>query len=636
MLTAILLLLNSSIHAQTTATADSSDLPSLFDYRDAHVEYINANNPDYWQSVDTTLNKFYMHNPARTDVFEPVWLGNLGAPVQQRFFSYDRLIGFDYGRHERDHYITDINEVRFWRTNVPFTNVGYIAGQTAEQYFHVTHTRNIGPQVNFSIDFNKLVSEGYYQRSATDYTNTAITTWYHTKNDRYAVFLAGVRGNSTHDESGGINNDTLFDYPNPELAEPFREQAFSDWNNWQGSMTHILTLGKTLDYMAKDTTIRQFFKPMLQLNYQSTFRNHHYMFEDPAADRSYYGDLYLDPDTLRDHTQVIGSTHFLYIKNPTSYHAQNDSVVVAKWRWWTSLKFQDHIVSDPGGKQTYQNLVVGATLVTPDFFNNNLKFAISGAYDALDVGYSLYAKMYLGKHYRNTVTVRAVSFAPTIMDRHYSGFDRSWDNPVVNTEALNVEFASRQNYFEFHAMYQSFSNYYFTNNTYAFDPGEESQIVPDVEDFTLFKAWIQCELSPGVFVFENAIGIQKANEDINLPVLLVNTDWYYQDSWFKNALHTRIGVHGWICSSYTPIPYDMITGRFTNLFGGYLQTPFLETFDPEPILDIYASFDIRTLRFFLKLDNVTEGLFSKGYYQAPNYPAQPRAFKLGIDWNLYY
>ena len=96
-----------------------------------------------------------------------------------------------------------------------------------------------------------------------------------------------------------------------------------------------------------------------------------------------------------------------------------------------------------------------------------------------------------------------------------------------------------------------------------------------------------------------------------------------------------MGVNMWYSSRYSPIPYDMITGRFVQLLGGYLSSIHLDEVTYAPILDVYISADIRTFRFFFKVDNVAQNLFSKGYYLAPNYPIQPRSFKLGLDWSLY-
>lgn len=636
----LILLLTRTASAQTTLSAgDSTDNPSLFDYRNARVEFFTGNSFGIWSETDTTLNGFYQFNNARkSTLFEPVVLGNLGSPYTSRFFRYDRMVGFDYGRHERDAYITDVDEVRYWRANVPFTNVGYVAGQFAEQYFYVTHTRNFGPQANVAIEFNKLVSEGYYQRSRNDYGNTTLSGWYQTKDERYAVYVAGVRGVSEHMENGGINNDTLFDYPNPELAEPFRTQAFSAWDNWQGSVTQVYRIGEQVAYQVNDTTQDFYFAPKAEVRYTFTARDQHYLFEDPDSDQDYYGDLYFELDTLRDRTQVRGFTNLLLIENPAQIKVGADSLVPAAHRWRISAKYQWHDVSDQGGVRNFQNMVLGGLYSTPQLFGNRVWLFFAGAYDLYEPAYSARAKVSFSNNIlQPALTFRTASLAPTVMDERYIGFDRFWDREGDNTTMNSAELEMSYSGFELHVLFTALGNYYFNHTSYAFDPEDESQITPrTVDEVTVSQVWLTKVFTPGVFVLENALGVQGTDADLLMPAFLANINWYYKGSLFKKALHTQMGMHAWYASNYNALPYDMITGRFLNIYTGYFGTPVPPEVVMEPVIDIYASFDVRTLRFFVKMENIAQGLFSKGWYQAPYYPMQPRAFKLGIDWNLYY
>ena len=634
----LLIICRASAYAQMPA-GDSTEATSLFDYRNARVEFFTGTSTGLWQETDTTLNGFYQFQGARKQyMFEPVITGNLGSPYAARFFDYGRMIGFDYGRHERDAYITDVDDVRFWRTNVPFTNVGYVAGQFAEQYFYVTHTRNFGPQANIAIDFNKLVSEGYYQRSRNDYGNTAISGWYQTKNERYAIYLAGVRGVSEHMENGGINNDTLFDYPNPELAEPFRAQAFSSWDNWQCSITQVYRFGDQVAYQVNDSTQDFYFAPKAELRYIFKARDQFYQFEDPESDQSFYGQLYFEQDTLRDRTQVRGFTHLLMLENPEQRKVAADSLMPSDHRWRISAMYQWHDVSDLAGVRNFQNMILGGFYKTPQLLGNRMYLLFTGNYDVQETAYSSRVKVeFPNNTLKPSLAFRTASLAPTVMDERYIGFDRFWDLEGRNTKLNSAELILRPKGFELHVLFTSLSNYYFTVNTYAFDPGEESQVVPTtVDKVNVSQVWITRTFTPGVFVLENAIGVQGSDADLNMPSAMANVNWYYKGSVFKKALHTHIGMHAWYCSSYRALPYDMITGRFLNVYTGYFGTPLSEEVITEPVIDIYASFDVRTLRFFVKMENIAQGLFSKGWYQAPNYPMQPRAFKLGIDWNLYY
>lgn len=133
------------------------------------------------------------------------------------------------------------------------------------------------------------------------------------------------------------------------------------------------------------------------------------------------------------------------------------------------------------------------------------------------------------------------------------------------------------------------------------------------------------------------MGAQSVKEgfltsNYELPNLLANISWYYENHLFKSALFFQAGIDAWYCSDYSLQGYEFITGtwNYYSPFGYPAENNFM------PVIDVFANFDIRTFRFFLKMDNVAQGLFNKGYYEAPYYPMQPRGFKLGVDWFLFY
>ena len=107
--------------SDTIVTAIDSTNSEVFDYTTARVEYFTGKTFYNFTPVDTTLNNFQKFNPMRSGTFLNAYLGNLGAPGYARWLSPERSLGFDYGRHERDAYMFDIDDVKYYRCNVPFT-----------------------------------------------------------------------------------------------------------------------------------------------------------------------------------------------------------------------------------------------------------------------------------------------------------------------------------------------------------------------------------------------------------------------------------------------------------------------------------------------------------------------------------
>jgi hypothetical protein len=52
------------------------------------------------------------------------------------------------------------------------------------------------------------------------------------------------------------------------------------------------------------------------------------------------------------------------------------------------------------------------------------------------------------------------------------------------------------------------------------------------------------------------------------------------------------------------------------------------------VVDVFINFKIRTVRVFLKGNNLLQGLGSKGYYTGYLYPADQRSFKAGVTWRF--
>ena len=136
----------------------------------------------------------------------------------------------------------------------------------------------------------------------------------------------------------------------------------------------------------------------------------------------------------------------------------------------------------------------------------------------------------------------------------------------------------------------------------------------------------------GNFHLNNNLGAQLIDGVINAPTFIGNLSWYYSKHLFESALFFQAGVDVWYHTPYIQYDYDIITGQWINQsdFDYYYSAP------TEPTIDIFANFDVQTLRFFAKMDNAAQGLFSKGHYTAPNYPMQPRSFHLGLNWFLFY
>ena len=624
-------MISSTSLAQTDTTqVDSIKTGVLFDYTIARVEYFVGSDIDNFIKVDTTLNHFQKFNPARKSLFENTYLGNLGSPYYSRWFDLDREIGFDYGRHERDLYLFDIDELKYYRNNVPFTDLYYVTGSDAEQLFHITHARNIGKDINIALDFDKISSDGYYQRMKNEYTNVALTGWYKTPGGKYSVYAGGIYSQNKSDENGGINNDTLFNYPNPDLAEPFRYEAFTEWKNWQGQITQQYHFGKTKSYVIDDSTSGTYFAPSVALTHTFGLHNYFYLFEDAEIDQSFYGFIYSEADTLRDQADVDGFYNRFSVGSEKFKTISNDSMVAAKFNWEIFGMQQYHELSDQSGEYIYNNLIAGASIGGKYMFDSLFNFKIKAEYDLETNDYegNIHIK-FPGLPLNPAIKFTNALYSPTVIQNHYYGFNNRWDQDLDKIQHTKLAFTSSNLTFGFKLT----ASYEIDKNFILYD----EYVEPRNLDLTVKKIALTQNLTLGNFHLNNTVGFQVFKDGFlspgfELPKLLANISYYYENHLFKSALFFQTGIDAWYCSEYGLSGYEFISGSWINS-AGYNDPEFVNFM---PVIDVFANFDIRTFRFFVKMDNVAQGLFNKGYYEAPHYPVQPRGFKLGVDWFLFY
>ncbi|MFI5172998.1 MAG: putative porin [Chitinophagales bacterium] len=627
-----LLQISTVVVAQTDTTAiDSSQLTTAFDNSLARVEYFIGDSIDYFRAPDTTLNRFQKFNPARQQAFEYAYLGNLGSPYYPRFFSYDRNIGFDYGRHERDLYLFDIKELRYFRCNVPYTDLYYVIGSHNEQLFHGTYARNFGRDLNISFDFQKIASDGFYQHMKNDYNNISLTGWYKNKKGNYSAYAGGIYNRHKNDENGGINNDTLFESPNPEFQLPFRSLAFTLWKSWQGQLTQQILIGKTKEYVINDSTTGKYFVPAIALKHTFGAEHYSYLFEDAEFDKTFYGFIYVNDDTLRDQSAVEGFYNRLSVSNTHYKTITVDSLEERDMDWEIYGLQQYHIISDQGGQRIVRNLITGINAQKYFLGDSVFRVIATGAYDVIAGTYDIEGNIKLIQfNIQPEAGFKFAAYDPTEIQNNYFGFNNQWNNNFEQIQYTKLFFGLHFPQWKMDAEYSAIN---FKN--YIYYTGEFNQ----ADNTSLSQISLHKEFTLGNFHLDNYAAVQKLNsgffsfQKILAPDLLANISWYYQSRIFKNALFYQIGFDAWWCSDYQGYVYDFVNGQWA------INSVFI---DPNqdlsfsPVIDVFANFDIRTFRFFVKVDNVAQGLFSKGYFEAPFYPMQPRGFKFGVNWMLYY
>ena len=132
------------------------------------------------------------------------------------------------------------------------------------------------------------------------------------------------------------------------------------------------------------------------------------------------------------------------------------------------------------------------------------------------------------------------------------------------------------------------------------------------------------------FYFYNGITAQYISnrEVLRLPKFILKQSLYYQGGFFSGKVTAHLGFDinyyiNYYADGYNPAIMDF-----------HLQDD--EELKFYPVMDVFFEIFIKRARMFFLLQNANQGMFRpKGYYVAPNYGAQDRAFKAGVSWQFY-
>jgi hypothetical protein len=110
------------------------------------------------------------------------------------------------------------------------------------------------------------------------------------------------------------------------------------------------------------------------------------------------------------------------------------------------------------------------------------------------------------------------------------------------------------------------------------------------------------------------------------PMLVTKHSIYYERRVFKKVLWFSVGFDLRYRYQNNAPYYDPLLAQF------YPSGQSLKTF---PVLDFFVNLKIKTVRVFLKVDNISSSFGTNGYYAAFQYPATDISFRAGVKWRFF-
>ncbi len=592
---------------------------------------------------DSTINDFdkYFSVPSSY-----IYLGNNGAAAYSLIYKPDTRAGWDAGFHAFDIYRYTLEGSKFYKTNRPFTQLGYQLASGKEQMIKVLHTQNPRPNWGFGFDYRLISAPGFFTNQNTNHKNYRLFSNYQGKRKRYAAFLILVGNTIKNSENGGIRFDSSLSNPNLKdrfninvnlgnankyLSSPFNTTINTGniYKDFTIFLRQTYDLGKRDSLEINDSTTEYLFYPKLRVQHSFTYSTYNYLYKDNVADSAIYKDWY---DTI-----VKYGTDSFFVKE--------------RWKVMTNditlLQFPDTKNSGQfiSAGVRFENITGVLKAGTRNFYN----FVVHGEYrnktrnklwDVLAQGefyvnglnsgnYSAYAT--IARHLNNKLGdirlfFKNVNRTPSFIFDNASSFN--FKNPGLTKKENIISFgADANNRF----INLGFKNHIITNLAYFSDYRHTAQSAKVINLLQLYaskkvrltKRWnLYADL-----VFQQTDG----SAPVKVPLLFSRNRLAYEGNWFKN-LFASAGLELRYFTPFEAYNYSPLMGQFTPQ----------DTFKLKNLPDVSAFFHFRIKSFtgFIRAENLSTVSFSNGFgftnnnFAAPHYPTQGFIFRLGIQWGF--
>jgi hypothetical protein len=487
----------------------------------------------------------------------------------------------------------------------------------------MTFAYNVSKNWNFSVDFSRIRSEGFYTRQNTNNNSFAVSSNYTSNNKRYKALFGIIYNSIENAENGGIADDSLLE--SSGSGQSLIDVNLSDADNSHHNRTVFIKQYLNLGNYSSDTSDIPFIIPSSTFILSSTYDDHLLEYTDENPLSGYYSQIYYDS------TRTYDSTFYFKIENELEWvrldnrkHRGLQDMLGLGF----GLKHQFLQLKQRETDSTFNNIIATAQVFNT-YSNNSFFWKIKGQYavtgiNADDYNFSFQAKKNLGDSTRFlALSATADQHEPDFIFNRYSSNHFKWTNNFDKISELNASlyFALLKYRSSVGIAYSVFSNVtYFDNYATA---KQYSGTIP------VLSAYLKKDFSLWNWHLNNKVTYQDLPDSmvIRLPELILEHSLYYENDVFKKAMKLQVGAQLTYASGFYGNSYMPATMQF------YLQNE--KQIGNYPFIDLFLNAQIRMVRVFIKVDHVNAGLSGTQYLQAPGYPLSGRTFKLGVSWRFY-
>ena len=588
--------------------------------------------------IDTslTIKKEYSHNYLRRDTFGLLPFANDGQTYNTLQYSLTAVNPYpEFGFKAKHFNFIEANQIRYASVAIPLTELYFkstqLKGQSVDSYIAV----NTSPNLNFSLAYRGLRSDGKYINQLASTGNFRFTTSYSTKSKRYWFDFHFTQQDILNKENGGITTIDDFeseniDYKNRQRLEVYLTDAKSFLKGKRFFIDHGFRIN------SKQGANNLYLKH--QFNYENKFFEYNQLTVSSNANGQIINRF---GESFRS-TEINDQTRYNKMYNKVGLQYENTSLG----------KFQ-FFVDDFRSNYYYNQILF--------FENRTVPSALSMTINSAGGQYEYRKDKWNGRFlYTRSITNQSLSNLDATMQ-----FDLDEDNQFVfqyqNTNKLpNNNYNLHQSSYLAYNWSNNFNNekinslsanaitpwinaslqlssiqdhLYFNDVSSSAEKLAQTQIVSPSQ-FTGTIKYLSLKMNKefqfGKFALDNTVLYQKVDQNqlvLNVPEVVTRNSIYFTDFFFKKALYLQTGIVFNYFTNYYANDYNPVIGEF------FVQRD--KQIGNFPNLDFFVNAKIQRTRIFFKVEHFNSSLTGNTFYSAPNNPYRDMTIRFGLTWNFF-
>ncbi|WP_266364485.1 putative porin [Tellurirhabdus rosea] len=582
-------------------------------------------------TVDTTIEGTHRYSFVQASENLLVDLGNLGTPLRPVFYETP-VVGTRPGLNAFGPYAYQTQQIRYFDTKSPFTNMYYVAGGRDQNILRFEFTQNLNPRLNLGFNIQRFTSDVQFGQNAASNRNQRLAeNWafvfhgnYRSKDKKYTLLAHYSNLNHRLVEQGGLAEarfDSLRDiYDGPS----------------------ILPAGVNSSEKRNDLHLYQQYvvAPGFQAYHTIDVQGQHYQYRDEAETFrttltdtvfNFYrlpGDL-LVGQTPFDSSAIRQDTRFLLVENQFGIKgtATRGRLKGFNYRAWIRPRvmrlngqFNLNRLQDSTYRQNRFENFIGGWLGY--YFPDSLSRV------TVEAEYSV-ARDFRLKGQLETKLITAgyesVFASPTLLQERFVSNVMRWNNPNLGLRGTQHAYGQinlRVN----KLVLQPGLDYYLLTNYIYFDTLARPRQLSGA--FSILRTGLGLRFTAGKFaiVGQGYYTVVSRDDVIRIPRLFANLR-LQQDFLYAKRLFLQAGVDVHYKSSYFADWYMPLTQQY------FLQNRF--ELPPYLVGDVFVNARINRVRLFVKFSHVAQGFVNVGDFTAPYFHTMRRAFGFGVHWLLF-